>query len=108
MGLLALLSKFSDVGKIIESDGLKIDGKLYSIVEGENPTTMAKSTGLATIEIASHLERLKPDFVLTVADRFETMATAVASSYMNIPLIHTQGGRLQVPLMRVSDTQQQN
>ena len=37
---------------------------------------------------------MKPDFVLTVADRFETMATAIASSYMNIPLIHTQGGEV--------------
>ena len=86
-------SKFGDVGRIIETGGFEINGKLYSIVEGENLTTMAKSTGLATIEL-SVAERLKPDFVLTVADRFETMATAIASSYMNIPLIHTQGGEV--------------
>ena len=55
---------------------------------------MAKSTGLAIIELATHFENLKPDIVLTVADRFETLATAVASSYMNIPLAHTQGGEV--------------
>jgi UDP-hydrolysing UDP-N-acetyl-D-glucosamine 2-epimerase len=39
-------------------------------------------------------EQLKPDFLLTVGDRFETMATAIASAYMNIPLAHTMGGEV--------------
>ena len=55
---------------------------------------MAKSTGLAIVELATHFENLKPDIVLTVADRFETLATAVAASYMNIPVAHTQGGEV--------------
>ena len=57
----------------------------FTIVEGENPVTMAKSTGIAIIELSTIFENLKPDIVLTVADRFETLATAVAASYMNIP-----------------------
>ena len=36
----------------------------------------------------------KPDIVLTVADRFETLATAIAASYLNIFLAHTQGGEV--------------
>jgi UDP-hydrolysing UDP-N-acetyl-D-glucosamine 2-epimerase len=55
---------------------------------------MAKSTGLAIIELATQFENLRPDMVLTVADRYETMATAIAASYMNIPVAHTQGGEL--------------
>ena len=55
---------------------------------------MAKSTGLAVIEISSIFADLKPDVVVTIADRFETMATAVAASYMNIILAHTQGGEI--------------
>ena len=39
-------------------------------------------------------DNLKPDIVVTVADRFETMATAIAASYMNIPLAHIQGGEV--------------
>ena len=39
-------------------------------------------------------ERLQPDVVVTVADRFETLATAVAAAYMNIPVAHTQGGEI--------------
>lgn len=90
----ALLYRFGSVIDNIIEDGFKVDATVYSIVEGENLTTMAKSTGLAIIELATLFERLKPDVVLTVADRFETMATAIAASYMNIPLAHSQGGEL--------------
>jgi UDP-hydrolysing UDP-N-acetyl-D-glucosamine 2-epimerase len=94
VGASALLYRFGNVKEIIESDGFEISGRVYLIVEGENPTTMAKSTGMAIMELATMFENLKPDIVVTVADRFETMATAVAASYMNIPLAHTQGGEV--------------
>jgi UDP-hydrolysing UDP-N-acetyl-D-glucosamine 2-epimerase len=55
---------------------------------------MAKTTGLSVIELSSEFERTEPDVVVTVADRFETLGTAIASSYMNIPLAHTQGGEV--------------
>jgi UDP-hydrolysing UDP-N-acetyl-D-glucosamine 2-epimerase len=55
---------------------------------------MAKSTGLGLLELPTLFELLKPDVVVTVGDRFETMATAVAGAYMNIPLAHTMGGEV--------------
>ncbi len=88
----ALLHRFGNLLEIMKKDGIEPVAIVYMIVEGENPTTMAKSTGLGIIELATQFDMLKPDVVLTVADRFETMATAVAASYMNIPLAHTQGG----------------
>jgi len=94
IGASALLYRFGQVIDVIENDGFKANARLYSIIEGENPVTMAKSTGLAITELATIFENLEPDFVLTVADRFETLATAVAASYMNIPLAHTQGGEI--------------
>lgn len=94
VGSSALLHRFGKVVDIIRADGFEPASVVHSIVEGETPTTMAKSTGLAIIELATHFENLKPDVVLTVADRFETLATAVAASYMNIPLAHTQGGEI--------------
>lgn len=94
LGASALLQRFGNVREVIESDGFTPHATVHSIVEGETPTTMAKSTGLAIIELATQFENLKPDIVVTVADRFETLATAVAASYMNIPLAHTQGGEV--------------
>jgi UDP-hydrolysing UDP-N-acetyl-D-glucosamine 2-epimerase len=55
---------------------------------------MAKSTGLGLLELPTVFDHLRPDCVVTVGDRFETMATAVAASYMNIPLAHTMGGEV--------------
>lgn len=94
VGASALLWRFGNVAEQIRADGFDVDAVVYSIVEGENPTTMAKSTGMGIMELATQFENLKPDVVITVADRFETMATAIAASYMNIPLAHTQGGEV--------------
>ncbi len=94
VGASAVLARYGNAVEYIESDGFKIDAKVFMVIEGENPATMAKSTGLAIIELATIYENLKPDIVLTVADRYETLATAVAASYMNIPLAHTQGGEV--------------
>lgn len=94
VGASALLYRFGKVVDIIEQDGFEVSSRIYSIVEGENLTTMAKSVGLGVIELATQFENLCPDIVLTVADRFETMATAIAASYMNIRVAHTQGGEL--------------
>jgi len=94
LGASAMLYRFGNVRDVIAADGFMPAAAVYSIIEGETPTTMAKSTGLAIMELATLFENLKPDVVLTVADRFETMATAVAASYMNIPLAHTQGGEV--------------
>jgi UDP-hydrolysing UDP-N-acetyl-D-glucosamine 2-epimerase len=94
VGASALLWRFGNVAEQIKADGFPIHAVVYSIVEGENPTTMAKSTGMGIMELATQFENLKPDVVITVADRFETIATAIAASYMNIPLAHTQGGEV--------------
>ena len=63
-------------------------------VEGDDANKMSKSVGLGILGIATILDYLKPDAVVTIADRFETMATAIAASYNNIHLIHIQGGEV--------------
>ena len=90
----ALLDRYGNAVKVIEGDGFKIDRTVYMILEGENLVTSAKSTGLGLAELATVFNDLKPDAVVTIADRFETMATAVAAAYMNIPLVHVQGGEV--------------
>ncbi|MCG8652523.1 MAG: UDP-N-acetylglucosamine 2-epimerase, partial [Pirellulales bacterium] len=66
----ALLDRYGQVSNLIERDGFKADAKLYMLVEGETPATMAKSTGLGLVELPSVFEQLEPDIVLTVGDRF--------------------------------------
>ena len=94
VGASALLQRFGGVRSIMEQDGFVPSSVVHTIIEGETPATMAKSAGLGVIELSTQFESLKPDIVLTVADRFETIATAIAASYMNIPVAHTQGGEI--------------
>ncbi len=90
----ALLDRYGDVSRLIEGDGFTIAARVFIVLEGENPTAMAKSTGLGLIELATVFDNLKPHVVVTVADRYETLATAVAAAYMNIPVAHVQGGEV--------------
>jgi UDP-hydrolysing UDP-N-acetyl-D-glucosamine 2-epimerase len=89
-----LLDRFGNAVNTLEAAGFIPDAKIPFIIEGQTPATMAKSTGLGLLELPTAFERLKPDIVLTVADRFETIATAIAGAYMNIPVAHTQGGEV--------------
>ena len=90
----ALLHRYGDTIQYIEQDGFKIAARVYMVLEGENPVTSAKSTGLGLVELATVFDNLKPDVVVTIADRYETLATAIAASYMNIPVAHVQGGEV--------------
>ncbi len=93
-GASALLYRFGEVVKEMERDGFSPNFIMHSSVEGKGLSPMAKTTGLSIIEMATILENSKPDIVLTVADRYETLSTAVAASYMNILVAHTQGGEV--------------
>ncbi len=90
----ALLERYGSVIDRIREDGFDIDAHVYMVLEGENPTSMAKTTGLGLLELATVFDNLKPDVIVTVADRFETLATSIAAAYMNIPLAHLQGGEI--------------
>lgn len=90
----ALLDRYGSAVNYIEKDGFHITAKVFNILEGENLAAAAKTTGIGILELSSVFGNLNPDIVVTIADRFETMATAIAASYMNIPLAHIQGGEV--------------
>ena len=90
----ALLGRYGNAVDYIEQDGFTIAEKVYMVLEGENKTAMAKTTGLGVMELATVFDKLQPDMVVTIADRFETIATSIAASYQNIPLVHIQGGEV--------------
>lgn len=90
----ALLERYGEVVNVMRADGFNPDAVVYMVLEGENLITTAKSTGLGVVELATIFDNIRPDVVISVADRFETIATAIASSYLNIPLAHVQGGEV--------------
>ena len=90
----ALLEKFGSVQHVIEKDGFKINNKILTVIEGSDKVSMGKTTGLNIIELTSCLNNLKPDIVVTIADRYETIANAISASYLSIPVAHIQGGEI--------------
>lgn len=90
----ALLDRFGNTVRVIEDEGFQVDRRVYMVVDGENLITAAKSTGVGLVELSTAFDDLKPDVVVTIADRYETIATAIAACYMNIPLAHVQGGEV--------------
>ncbi|MDP6524743.1 MAG: UDP-N-acetylglucosamine 2-epimerase [Kiritimatiellia bacterium] len=90
----ALLERYGPVIDVIRKDGFNPSSTVYMQVEGENLVTSAKSTGAGIVELATVFDNLSPDMVLSIADRYETIATAIAASYLNIPVVHVQGGEV--------------
>ena len=94
VGASALLERYGSAASVMEQDGFNIAARIYMVLEGENLTTMAKTTGLGIMELATSIDNLKPHIILTVGDRHETIATAIAGSYLNTTVAHVQGGEI--------------
>lgn len=89
-----VLERFDQPVRGVRADGFRIDGEIYIELEGSTPATMAKSVGFGVIEFANEFQRLKPDIVLLIGDRYEAFAAAISAAYMNVPIFHVQGGEV--------------
>lgn len=89
-----VLDRFDTPTRIVKEDGFRVDSEIYTELEGSTPSTMAKSLGFGIIEFSSEFSRLKPEVVLVIGDRYEGLAAALAAAYMNICLVHVQGGEV--------------
>jgi UDP-hydrolysing UDP-N-acetyl-D-glucosamine 2-epimerase len=89
-----VLERFQQPVKIVRQDGFDVHGEMYMELEGSTPATMAKSVGFGVVEFASEFQRLKPDLVLLIGDRYEALAAAIAAAYMNLCIAHIQGGEV--------------
>lgn len=89
-----VLERFGQPVNVVREDGFHIDGEAYIELEGSTPATMAKSVGFGMVEFASEFQRLKPDIVFLNGDRYEVLAASIAAAYMNICIVHIQGGEV--------------
>lgn len=90
----ALVHRFGDLSDIITEAGMDIDRKIHTLLEAGEPVAQAKTTGMGLVEYATAFEELNPDVMLTSGDRHETMASTLAASYLNIPVVHLEGGEI--------------
>ena len=76
----------------IEKSGFAIDYKVEMLLSSDTPSSISKSTGLGIIGFADAYNKLNPDLVIVLGDRFEIFAASSAALFANIPIAHIHGG----------------
>jgi UDP-N-acetylglucosamine 2-epimerase (non-hydrolysing)/GDP/UDP-N,N'-diacetylbacillosamine 2-epimerase (hydrolysing) len=76
----------------IEADGFKLDAKVEMLLSSDTAVGAAKSLALAVAGMAEAFDRLQPDIIILVGDRYETLAAAQAALLARIPVAHLFGG----------------
>lgn len=76
----------------IEADAFVIDARVEMLLSSDTPVGIAKSIGLGVIGFADALDRLKPNVLVILGDRFEILAAAQAAMVARIPIAHIHGG----------------
>jgi UDP-hydrolysing UDP-N-acetyl-D-glucosamine 2-epimerase len=79
---------------LIEDDGFEITERVEMLLSGDSSSAIAKSMGIGIIGLAQTFERLQPDLLILLGDRFETLAAASAALPFAIPVAHIAGGEL--------------
>lgn len=87
-----LSPEFGLTWRTIEADGFPIDDKVEMLLSSDTPVGIAKAMGLGTIAFADVFERLKPDLLMILGDRFELLAAAQAALVARLPIAHISGG----------------
>ena len=78
----------------IEADGFQIDDRVEMLLSSSSKIGVAKSAGLGLIGFAESLDRLKPDMLVVLGDRYEALAIAQAALLLEIPIAHIHGGEI--------------
>lgn len=87
-----LSPEFGLTYRVIEEDGFIINAKVEMLMSSDTPVGITKSIGLGVIGFADVLDRLKPDIMVVLGDRYEILAAAQAAMVARIPIAHISGG----------------
>ena len=87
-----LSPEFGLTYQVIERDGFRIDVRVEMLLSSDTPVGIAKSIGLGVIGFAEAFDRLRPDLLVLLGDRFEILAAAEAALVARIPIAHIAGG----------------
>jgi len=87
-----LSPEYGETYKEIEQDHFVIDKKIEILSAFDTPASVSKSMGLAMIGFGEYFEELKPDLLIVLGDRYETLAVCCAAMNARIPIAHLYGG----------------
>lgn len=87
-----LSPEFGFTYKEIEEDGVIIDKKIEILAKGDTGAAVSQTMGNALIKFGEYFECERPDALLVLGDRYETLAVCIAAMNAQIPVIHLYGG----------------
>ncbi|GHD46990.1 GDP/UDP-N,N'-diacetylbacillosamine 2-epimerase (hydrolysing) [Marinobacter persicus] len=76
----------------IRNDGFEIVDEIESLINGDQAAARVKGLGIQLQGLVQTVSRVRPDWLLVLGDREESIATALVGAYMNIPVAHVAGG----------------
>jgi UDP-N-acetylglucosamine 2-epimerase (non-hydrolysing)/GDP/UDP-N,N'-diacetylbacillosamine 2-epimerase (hydrolysing) len=89
-----LSPEFGNTVQEIEKDGFRIDSRIECLLSSDTDVGMAKTIGVATLSLADLFGKMRPDFLLLIADRYEMLAPAAVALALRIPIAHIEGGEV--------------
>ncbi|MDC1280931.1 UDP-N-acetylglucosamine 2-epimerase [bacterium] len=78
----------------IINDNLKIDKEIPIIIRTNTKEDIGLNVGRAVTKMIKSISNLQPNIVLLLGDRYEIFSTAIASFFLNIPIVHIHGGEV--------------
>lgn len=87
-----LSPEFGLTYKEIENDGFKIDKKIDILLNSCTSVAVTKTMGLAIMGFADYFSELRPNMLIVLGDRYETLAVCCAAMNERIPIAHLHGG----------------
>lgn len=87
-----LSPEFGSTWQQIIDDGFDVAAKVEILLSSDSAVGVAKAMGLGCIGFADALDRLQPDVLIILGDRFEALAAAQVAMVMKIPIAHLHGG----------------
>ena len=78
----------------IKQDGFEIIAEIHTVGDSDSPAAIAESMGHGLTGFGSVFEKLKPDLLVVLGDRFEILAATAAALVARIPVAHIHGGEV--------------
>lgn len=89
-----LSQKYGMTKNEIENDGFHIDEEIPILQDLNDKEAIAKSMGMLMIYLSHTFQKMKPDMLLILGDRYEIFSAASVAMAMNIPIAHISGGEI--------------
>jgi UDP-N-acetylglucosamine 2-epimerase (non-hydrolysing)/GDP/UDP-N,N'-diacetylbacillosamine 2-epimerase (hydrolysing) len=89
-----LSPQFGRSAEAFAADGFAIEARIEALLDADSDVAMAKTIGVALLGLADVLDRLRPDLLLLIADRYEMLAPSAAALALRIPIAHIEGGEI--------------